>query len=304
MILSLDNTDRVERIMTNISPGKKFLQALEKNPVLQIVGTVNAYSAILAKKAGFKAIYLSGAGVANASYGFPDLGITNLNNVLEDVRRITSAVDLPLLVDADTGFGGTLNVANTIKEICKAGACGVHLEDQVINKRCGHRDGKQLVSKDEMCEKILAARKAIELNKLDPDFIIMARTDAIANEGLESAIDRAKDYISNGANMIFVEAITDIKDYKVFTSKIKVPVLANITEFGKTPLFTLDELEAAGIKMALYPLSAFRAMSKAALNVYNTIKHDKTQKAVVETMETREELYSNLDYYNFEKQLN
>lgn len=290
--------------MANISPGKKFLQALEKNSVLQIAGTINAYSAILAKKSGFEAIYLSGAGVANASYGFPDLGITNLNNVLEDVRRITSAVDLPLLVDADTGFGGTLNVSNTIKEICKAGACGVHLEDQVINKRCGHREGKQLVSKEEMCAKINAARKSIEINKLDSDFIIMARTDAVANEGLESAIKRAKDYIASGANMIFAEAITDIKDYKTFTSKINVPVLANITEFGKTPLFSLDELEEAGIKMALYPLSAFRAMNKAALNVYNSIIQNKTQKNILDTMETREELYSNLDYYNFEKQLN
>jgi len=289
--------------MTNISPGKKFLQELEKNQILQIVGTINAYSAILAKKTGFKAIYLSGAGVANASYGFPDLGITNLNNVLEDVRRITSAIDLPLLVDADTGFGGTLNVANTVKEICKAGACGVHLEDQVINKRCGHRDGKQLVAKEEMSAKILAARNSIESNKLDPDFIIMARTDAVANEGLELAINRAKSYIDNGANMIFAEAITNIEDYRTFTSSIKVPVLANITEFGKTPLFNLDELSSAGIKMALYPLSAFRAMNKATLNVYNTIKQDKTQKAVLNLMETREELYSNLDYYNFEKQL-
>lgn len=289
--------------MTNTTPSKKFLELLNQNQVLQIAGAINAYTAILAKKAGFEAIYLSGAGVANASFGFPDLGITTLNNVLEDIRRITSAVDLPLLVDADTGFGGVLNVSNTVKEICRAGAAGIHLEDQVTNKRCGHRDGKQLISEAEMNLKIMAAKQSIIENNLDKDFIIMARTDAVANEGLDNAIKRAKSYVENGADMIFAEAITNIEDYKKFTSSIKVPVLANITEFGKTPLFNLNQLADSGIKMALYPLSAFRAMNKAALNVYRTIKKEGTQKSVVDTMETREELYSNLDYYKFEERL-
>tara|TARA_R110002072_G_scaffold202521_2_gene360504 strand:- start:70349 stop:71224 length:876 start_codon:yes stop_codon:yes gene_type:complete len=286
-----------------LPPAKKFLDALQTESPLQIVGTINAYSAILAKQAGFKAIYLSGAGVANASYGLPDLGITNLNNVLEDVRRITSAVDLPLLVDIDTGFGSILNVSNSVKEICKAGACGVHLEDQVNSKRCGHRDGKQLISTDEMCEKIQAAKLSIKDNLLDHDFIIMARTDAVANEGLDLAIARALHYIAAGANMIFAEAITSIKDYELFTSQVKVPVLANITEFGKTPLYSLDELKQAGIKMVLYPLSAFRAMNKAAFDVYEAIRKDGTQKDVVTIMETREELYNNLDYFSFENKL-
>ena len=291
--------------MDGISPAKKFLSALNAESPLQIVGTVNAYSAILAKNAGFKAIYLSGAGVANASYGLPDLGITNLDNVLIDVRRITSAVDLPLLVDIDTGFGSILNVANSVKEICRAGACGVHLEDQVTSKRCGHRDGKKLISTDEMCQKIKTAKQTVTNtnNQLDPSFIIMARTDAVANEGIDSAVDRAQQYIDAGADMIFIEAITDITDYSYFTSKVSVPVLANITEFGKTPLYSLEELKESGIKMALYPLSAFRGMNKVAKNIYGAIRDNGSQKNMIDIMETREELYENLDYIKFEQKL-
>lgn len=281
------------------SAGKLFRIALSEEKPLQVVGAINAYAAIQAKKAGFRAIYLSGAGVANASYGLPDLGITTLDNVLEDTRRITSACDLPLLVDADTGFGGAFNIARTVKELTRAGAAGLHIEDQVQAKRCGHRPNKMLVSTEEMVDRIKAAMDA----KLDSDFVVMARTDAFSVEGIEKAIERASFYVAAGADMIFAEAITDLKRYQKITAAISVPVLANITEFGKTPLFTVDALGEAGVSLVLYPLSAFRAMSKAALMTYTAIRQDKTQQNVIGMMQTREALYDTLNYHQYEETL-
>ena len=282
-----------------MSAGARFRAALEAERPLQIVGTINAYTALLAERAGHKAIYLSGAGVANASFGIPDLAITTLNDVCEDIRRIASATDLPLLVDADTGWGSALMIARTIREMTWAGAAACHIEDQVADKRCGHRPGKALVETAEMCDRLKAATDG----RIDDDFVIMARTDAYAVEGQQAAIDRAAAYVEAGADMIFAEALTTVEEYKQFTDVIKVPVLANLTEFGKTPLFTADELAAVGVGMTLYPLSAFRAMSAAALNVYETIRNDGTQQAVVDSMQTRMELYDVLGYQAYEDKL-
>src|SRR5690242_15130630 len=257
------------------SAGARLRAALEQERPLQIVGAVNAYSALLARSAGFRALYLSGAGVANASFGLPDLGITSLDDVCEDVRRITSASDLPLLVDADTGWGGAFNIARTCRQLIKSGAAGMHLEDQVAAKRCGHRPGKELVPAQEMVDRIKSAVDA----RTDSQFVIMARTDAHAVEGQQAAVDRALKYVEAGAEMIFAEALTTLDEYRQFTSVVKVPVLANITEFGKTPLFTTQELAAVGVRLVLYPLSAFRAMSKAALDVYGAIRRDGTQQS-------------------------
>ncbi|MGI9222412.1 MAG: methylisocitrate lyase [Woeseiaceae bacterium] len=276
-----------------------FRAALEAERPLQIVGAVNAYTAMLAEKAGFKAIYLSGAGVANASFGMPDLAMTTLNDVCEDIRRITSATDLPLLVDADTGWGGAFMIGRTIVEMHRAGAAGCHLEDQVAAKRCGHRPGKALVETGEMCDRITAAVDG----RGDNDFIIMARTDAHAVEGQQAALDRAAAYVEAGADMIFAEALTTTDEYQQFTDAVKVPVLANLTEFGKTPLFTTEELAAVGVAMTLYPLSAFRAMSKAALDVYQTLRADGTQQASLDAMQTRNELYEVLGYQDYEDKL-
>jgi len=270
----------------------------QENP-LQIVGTINAYTALLAKRAGYRAIYLSGAGVANASYGLPDLGMTNLENVAEDVRRITSVCDLPLLVDIDTGWGNAFNIARTIRTMIKSGAAAVHMEDQVQAKRCGHRPNKEIVSAEEMCDRIKAAVDA----RTQPDFVIMARTDALAAEGLQKSIDRIQQYIEAGADMIFFEGVIDIKQYETATKQCNVPMLANITEFGLTPLFTKNQLQQAGIQLILYPLSAFRAMSAAAVNVYQTIRREGTQQALVSTMQTREELYDVLGYHQYELKL-
>jgi methylisocitrate lyase len=274
--------------MTQISAGEKFRKALAQEKPLQIVGTINANHALLAKRAGYNAIYLSGGGVAAGSLGVPDLGITNLDDVLVDVRRITDVCDLPLLVDADTGFGASaFNIGRTVKSLIKAGAAAMHMEDQVAAKRCGHRPNKEVVSKSEMVDRIKAATDA----RGDDRFVIMARTDAIAVEGIESAIDRSLAYIEAGADYIFPEAILTLEDFSKFTDAVKVPILANITEFGLTPLFTRDELAGADVSMILYPLSAFRAMNKAAENVYNTIRLEGTQANVIDTMQTREELY-------------
>lgn len=283
----------------NHSPGQRFRSALEAERPLQVVGAINAYAALLAEESGFRAIYLSGAGVANASYGLPDLGMTTLNDVLEDVRRITSRCSLPLLVDADTGFGPAFMVARTVAQLIGSGAAGMHIEDQVQAKRCGHRPGKALVSAAEMSDRIKAAVDS----RRDPGFVIMARTDAVASEGVEAAIGRARDYIEAGADMIFAEAVTSLDDYRAFTSAVDVPVLANITEFGRTPLFSVDELRGAGVRLALYPVSAFRAMCKSALLVYGTIRRDGTQKDVVDAMQTREELYQLLGYHQYEQKL-
>ena len=281
------------------SPGQRFQQALQLEKPLQIVGTINAYTALLAKRAGFHAIYLSGAGVANASYGLPDLGITTLNDVLEDVKRITSAVDLPLLVDIDTGWGSAFNISRTIREMIKAGAAGVHMEDQVQAKRCGHRPGKAIVETSEMVDRIKAAVDA----KTDPAFTIMARTDALASEGLDATLDRIKQYVDAGADMIFFEGVRELSQYQALTNICKLPVLANITEFGVTPLFTKEQLSEVGVRMILYPLSAFRAMNAAALKVYNSTRHHGTQKNVTEQMQTREELYGVLNYHFYENKL-
>jgi methylisocitrate lyase len=274
-------------------------QALSVETPLQIVGTINAYSALLAKQAGFKAIYLSGAGVANASYGLPDLGMTNLSNVAEDVTRITAACDLPLLVDIDTGWGNAFNIARTIKTMIKAGAAAVHIEDQAQAKRCGHRPNKEVVSDTEMCDRLKAAVDA----KTNQHFVIMARTDALASEGLDKTIDRISQYVNAGADMIFFEGATTLAQYQAATRAVNVPVLANITEFGVTPMFTKDELHAAGIQLVLYPLSAFRAMSKAAINVYHTIRKQGTQASLLTDMQTREELYALLHYHQYEEKL-
>ena len=271
----------------------------EEKP-LQVPGAINAYHATLAKASGFKAIYLSGGGVAAGSLGLPDLGISSLDDVLTDIRRITDVCDLPLLVDVDTGFGASaFNVARTVKSLIKFGAAAMHIEDQVGAKRCGHRPGKELVSKQEMVDRIKAAVDA----KTDPGFFILARTDALANEGLERAVERAVACVEAGADGIFPEAITTLEMYRTFKDAVKVPILANITEFGKTPLFTVDELAGAGCDIALYPLSAFRAMNKAALDVYSTLRREGTQKAVVGTMQTRDELYQYLGYHDFEQKL-
>ena len=286
--------------MTQISTGARFRQALQEESPLQVVGTICAYHALLAKRSGYRAIYLSGGGVAAGSLGLPDLGISNLDDVLIDIRRITDVCDLPLLVDVDTGFGASaFNVARTTRSLVKSGAAAMHIEDQVGAKRCGHRPGKELVSKDEMCDRIKAAVDA----RTDRDFVVMARTDALASEGLERALERALAYVAAGADMVFPEAITELAMYRKFVEALKVPVLANITEFGKTPLFTLDELRAAGVALALYPLSAFRAMNKAALNVYQTLRREGTQKNVVAAMQTRDELYDYLGYHAYEHKL-
>ncbi|MDQ8733595.1 methylisocitrate lyase [Paenibacillus sp. LHD-38] len=281
------------------TPGQRLREALQMETPLQIAGAINAYSAMMAEKVGFRALYLSGAGVANASFGLPDLGITSLQDCIEEARRITSVSELPLLVDADTGFGGAFQISRTIKEMNRAGAAGVHIEDQISAKRCGHRPGKSIVSKGEMVDRIKAAADARE----DSQFVIMARTDALAAEGLAAAIERACACVEAGADMIFPEAVTKLEDYRAFVDAVKVPVLANITEFGQTPLFTVEELGQAGVSMALYPLSAFRAMNAAALLVYETIRGEGTQKNVISRMQTRAELYDFLDYYRYEKKL-
>lgn len=274
--------------------------ALREESPLQVVGAINANHALLAKRAGFKAIYLSGGGVAAGSLGVPDLGITSLEDVLIEVRRITDVCDLPLLVDADTGFGASaFNIGRTVKSLIKSGAAAMHIEDQVGAKRCGHRPNKELVSKAEMVDRIKAAVDA----RTDNDFIIMARTDALAGEGLDAALDRAVSYVEAGADMIFPEAITDLDTYKKFAEITKVPILANITEFGLTPLFTIEELGSANVSLALYPLSAFRAMNKAAERVFETIRRDGTQQAAVADMQTREELYERINYYEYERSL-
>ena len=282
-----------------MSAGALFRAALEAERPLQIVGTINAYTALLAQRAGHKAIYLSGAGVANASFGLPDLAVTTLNDVCEDIRRIASATDVPLLVDADTGWGSAFMIARTVREMTWAGAAGCHIEDQVAVKRCGHRPGKALVETSEMSDRLKAAADG----RIDDDFVIMARTDAHAVEGQQAAIDRAGAYVEAGADMVFAEALVTLEEYKQFTDVIKVPVLANLTEFGKTPLFTTEELAAVGVAMTLYPLSAFRAMSAAALSVYETIKKDGTQQAAVDSMQTRMELYDVLGYQAYEDKL-
>ena len=278
--------------------GQRLRAAVQQERPLQVVGAVNAYTALLAEKSGFKALYLSGAGVANASFGLPDLGITSLNDVCEDVRRITSATDLPLLVDADTGWGAAFNIARTTADLIKSGAAGMHLEDQVQAKRCGHRPGKALVSMVEMVDRLKAAVDS----RVDPSFVIMARTDAHAVEGLEAAIARAQAYVAAGADMIFAEALTTLDEYKTFTTALgKIPVLANCTEFGRTPLFTTKQLGGAGVRLVLYPLSAFRAMSLAAEDVYATVRKDGTQCKVTGQMQTRAELYEVLNYHAWEK---
>lgn len=279
--------------------GQNFRDALAAEKPLQVVGTINAYSAMLAESVGYKAIYLSGGGVANASYGLPDLGMTSLNDVLEDVRRITAACALPLLVDIDTGWGGAFNIARTIKEMIRAGAAGVHIEDQVAQKRCGHRPNKEIVSREEMVDRIKACVDA----KTDPSFTVMARTDALAVVGFDEVIERARLCVEAGADAIFAEAMTDIDMYRKVVDAVDVPVLANITEFGATPLYTTDQLGAVGIAMALYPLSAFRAMSKAALNVYQQLRDQGTQAGVLDTMQTREDLYQHLGYHDYERKL-
>jgi methylisocitrate lyase len=285
--------------MGSQSAGLRLRAAVEAERPLQIVGAVNAYAALLAEHAGFQALYLSGAGVANASFGLPDLGITSLNDVCEDARRITGATDLPLLVDADTGWGSAFNIARTVVDLTRAGAAGMHVEDQVQAKRCGHRPGKALVSSAEMGDRIKAAVDA----RTDREFVVMARTDAHAVEGQSAAVDRALAYAEAGADMIFAEALATIEEYREFTRQVRVPVLANITEFGKTPLFTTRELAEAGVRLVLYPLSAFRAMSRAALAVYDAIRRDGTQLSVIDTMQTRTELYEMLGYEEYERKL-
>ncbi len=281
------------------SAGALLRQAIAEHSPLQLVGTVNAYTALMAERVGHKALYLSGAGVANASFGLPDLGLTSLNDVCEDIRRITGATALPLLVDADTGWGGAFNIARTVKEMTRAGAAGFHIEDQVMQKRCGHRPNKEIVSLEEMVDRVKASVDA----RTDENFFIMARTDALQQQGLQAAIERAQACVEAGADAIFAEAVHTLEQYQAFTSVIKVPVLANITEFGQTPLYNKAELAAVGVKMVLYPLSAFRAMNKAALNVYESILANGDQKAVVDSMQTRAELYDFLNYHSYEQKL-
>jgi methylisocitrate lyase len=283
-----------------MSAGQKFREALRQEKPLQIVGTINAHHALMAKRVGYRAIYLSGGGVSAGSLGMPDLGISNLDDVLIDIRRITDVCDLPLLVDVDTGFGASaFNVARTTRSLIKAGAAAMHMEDQVGAKRCGHRPGKELVSTQEMADRIKSAVDA----RTDPGFVVMARTDSLANEGLDSAISRAVAYVKAGADMVFPEAITDLPMYRKFADAVKVPILANITEFGKSPLFTVDELRSANVAMVLYPLTAFRAMNKAALNVYENLRKTGSQKNSIGEMQTREELYDIINYHSYEKKL-
>jgi methylisocitrate lyase len=283
-----------------MTPGSRFRQALKEEKPLQVIGTICAYHALMAKRVGYRAIYLSGGGVAAGSLGVPDLGISNLDDVLIDIRRITDVCDLPLLVDVDTGFGASaFNVARTTRAIAKAGAAAMHIEDQVGAKRCGHRPGKELVSREEMCDRIRAAVDA----RADSSFVIMARTDALAGEGLESALERAKAYADAGADMLFPEAITDLAMYRKFADAVKVPILANITEFGKTPLFSVAELRSADVAIVLYPLSAFRAMNKAALAVYEALRKTGAQKDMLAQMQTRDELYEFLNYHSYEQKL-
>lgn len=284
--------------MTTSSPGSRLRTALATERPLQVAGAVNAYHAMLAEHAGFRAIYLSGGGVAAASCGLPDLGITSLEDVLIDVRRITYATDLPLLVDADTGWGGAFNIARTVREMMRAGAAGIHIEDQVQSKRCGHRPGKAIVSQQEMVDRI---RAAVDARR--GDFVIMARTDALAVEGMDATLERAAACVEAGADMVFPEAMAELAQYRTFVEQVGVPVLANITEFGHTPLFTRDQLAATGVSLILYPLSAFRAMNKAALEVYRTIRTEGSQQGVLEHMQTRQELYEILDYHHYEEKL-
>jgi len=281
------------------SAGQRFRFAVKNNRPLRVVGTINAYCAMMAEQIGHQAIYVSGSGVACSSYGLPDLGITSLDNVLEDVRRITSACSLPLLVDADTGWGGAFQIARTVTEMTRAGAAGIHLEDQVAQKRCGHRPNKSIVSQDEMVDRIKAAVDA----RTDDNFVIMARTDAAAVEGLQSAIDRACACVDAGADMVFPEAMTTLEDYRGFCNAIKVPVLANLTEFGKTPLFSMDQIASAGVSIALYPLTAFRAINRAAELVYKSLLNDENQENLLVSMQTRDELYRYLHYHDFEEKL-
>ena len=284
---------------SKLTPGAKFRAAVAEEHPLQVVGAITAYAAMMAKRTGFKAIYLSGGGVAANSLGTPDLGISTMEDVLTDIRRITDACDLPLLVDVDTGWGGAFNIARTIRSMIKAGAGAIHIEDQVAAKRCGHRPGKEIVSKDEMVDRVKAAVDA----RFDESFVIMARTDAIAVEGIEKAIERAQACVEAGADMIFPEAIYTLEQYRQFKDAVKVPILANITEFGQTPLFTTDELKSAGVDIVLYCCGAYRAMNKAALNFYETVRRDGTQKAAVPTMQTRAELYDFLNYHQYEQKL-
>lgn len=284
---------------TSDTPGTRFRNAVSAEQPLQIVGVINALSALLAQRAGFNSLYLSGAGVANASHGLPDLGMTGLADVLEDAKRITAVTDLPLLVDIDTGFGGAFNIARTVRELGRVGVAAIHMEDQVATKRCGHRPGKKLVPDAEMADRVKAALDA----RTDDQFVIMARTDAYSVEGLGRAIERAQHYVAAGADMIFAEAMTTLEEYKQFTQAVRVPVLANVTEFGKTPMFTTDQLKDAGVAMALYPLSAFRAMNAAALNVFQTIKTQGTQQSLLNQMQTRDELYDLLGYHDYENKL-
>ena len=281
------------------SPGRRFRNAVSEECPLQVVGVINAYAAIMAERVGFRAIYLSGSGVASASYGLPDLGMTTLNDVLEDVRRITNATELPLLVDADTGWGNAFMIAKTVRQMIRAGAAAMHIEDQVSAKRCGHRPNKEVVSPDEMVDRIKAAVDA----KSDPDFALMARTDALAIEGLDAAIERACRYRDAGADMIFAEAVTELEQYRLFADAVGVPILANITEFGKTNLYTTEELGSVGVSLTLYPLSAFRAMNAAALGVFRALRDEGTQKRVVDMMQTREELYEILNYHEYERKI-
>lgn len=280
-------------------PGTLFRTALQDESPLQLVGVTNPYHAVMAKAAGFRSIYLSGSGVATASYGLPDLGMTTLDNVLEDVRRITSVTELPLLVDVDTGWGGAFMIARTMKEMARAGAAGVHIEDQVQAKRCGHRPGKQIVSTTEMCDRVKAATDARGYDA----FVLMARTDAIANEGVDSAIERSVAYVEAGADMIFAEAVSNLEDFQKFKAALSVPILANLTEFGQTPAFTVDELRGVSVDIALYPLTAFRAASRAAEKTFNEIRTKGTQTGVVNDLQTRAELYEYLDYHKYESKL-
>ena len=282
-----------------MTPGARFRQAIEDEKPLQITGVINAYSALLAEKAGFSCIYLSGSGVAAASFGLPDLGITTMDDVVEDASRITNASSLPLLVDIDTGWGGAFNIARTIREMERVGVAGVHVEDQVAEKRCGHRPNKQIVSIDEMCDRIKAAVDA----KQDDRFIVMARTDALAVEGMDAVIERVQRFEEAGADAIFAEAMTQLQLYREITSRVSIPVLANMTEFGKTPLYSIEELRSVDVAMALYPLSGFRAMSQAALNVFTSIRETGSQNDVLDTMQTRDELYDVLGYHEFERKL-
>ena len=276
-----------------------FFEVLKNEKPLSVAGAINPYSALLAKKTGIKALYISGAGVANASFGLPDLALTSLDNVLEDLRRIRGISNLPILVDCDTGWGSALNISKTTKEMISAGASGIHIEDQVSEKRCGHRPNKEIVSTEEMCDRMKAARDAIT----DDEFMLMARTDAFANEGINGTIERAQRYVEAGANALFPEAITSLEDYKTLSDSVTVPILANITEFGMTPLFKKDELKKAGISIILHPLSAFRAMSKAALEVYSTLSEDGNVEKILEKMQSRDELYEILDYHTYEKKI-